>query len=113
LDAGLYSYNGMLQFYSSLGSPITGPDTVFTPGQLVHVMLTRDALTNQVSAYANGVLQFTFTDTDGEAVFSGPNNVVHLLQDDVVTEGMESTSGVLGRVRIWGRALTADEVQML
>src|SRR5688572_1356425 len=94
-DNGLYIYNSRLQFY-----PHTpGPDVVFAPGVPVNVVFTRDGATNRMNGYVNGLLQWTITDLNNDATFTGPDNIIHILIDDLVVPG-ESSSGSLDYFKI-------------
>jgi len=96
-DNGLYIYNSKLQFYPHP----PGPDVVFAPGAPVTVLFTRDGPTKEMNGYVNGVLQWTITDTPNDATFSGVNNIIQILIDDLVVGG-EFTSGSLDYFRISG-----------
>ena len=39
------------------------------------------------TAYANGTFAFTFLDVQNRAVFDGPGNIIHILQDDATSSG--------------------------
>jgi Concanavalin A-like lectin/glucanases superfamily len=107
-DVGWYIYYGTLQFY-----PVAeGFDTPFGAYVDAHVVLTRDSATDLVVGYVNGVEQTSFTDSDGMAVFSGPDNIIHFFIDDLVYPG-ESSAGVVDRIRIYDHALSAEEVAEL
>ena len=75
-----------------------------------HLVVTRDASTNQFVGYVNGVQQITFTDTSSDAIFTGPNNIIHFFKDDFATGQVEVSSGVVDRIRIYDGDLTASEV---
>jgi hypothetical protein len=107
-DEGLYNLGGALTFY---GAGASGPDGALTAGVVHDLVVTRDGATNQFVAYLDGVRQFAFTDTGPAlATFSGPNNIIHFLRDDLVTGGLESSAGALERVRIYNSVLTAEQV---
>jgi hypothetical protein len=91
-DAGLYVYNGQLQFYS-LG---TGGDV--RPGHDCRARLERDRTSKLVRGFLNDQLVFQFIDTDGGAVFE--NETAHFFVDDSSTED-EQTSGSVSRIRVW------------
>lgn len=94
-DNGLYIYNSTLQFYPHP----PGPDVVFAPGVPVNVVFTRDGATNRMNGYVNGLLQWTITDSNNDATFTGPDNIIHILIDDLVVPG-ESSSGSLDYFKI-------------
>jgi hypothetical protein len=110
-DNGLYSLNGTLDFY-----PVaTGPSATLSAGQLVRVDLTRDGTSGTVTGYVNGVQQFSFTDSSTYATFStaSPANIINFFQDDTVTGGRESSSGVVDQIRIYDSALIASDITAL
>jgi hypothetical protein len=120
-DAGLYSYNpettadsaAALQFFTH-----TATSDVFMPGQFVHVVITRDDATKQVTAYGGGGSQLSFVDGPvkggggDSAVFSDPQQIMRFLQDDV-SPGDEAASGQIDFIRINNSVLSASEVSTL
>lgn len=90
-DVGLYIHDGHLsaylwhQFTPSVAESIEGSSTVAN-GEVFTVSLSR-AATGVVSAYLNGVEQFSFNDLYGDAVFTTVNgkSVIHLLEDDYIS----------------------------
>jgi PKD-like domain/Domain of unknown function (DUF5011)/Secretion system C-terminal sorting domain/HYR domain len=103
-DDGLYIFNGALNFYNV----VTGPAGVFVPGVPVCVLLTRNGVTNEINAYVNGVLQFSFVDAFNFGTFSEPGNIMHLLQDDFAFVG-EDMTGVLDDLQIFNCPLSSME----
>jgi hypothetical protein len=103
-DAGVYGYNQNLQFYPD----ITAQVTAIQAGTPLHLVVTRDAGTNLFSAFINGQQQFTFTDASARATFTGPNNIIHFLTDDLIVTG-ESAPGFIDWIRIYDRPLTVAE----
>jgi len=108
-DNGLYNLNTALVYYN-FGS---GPDGSLAPATDVRVDLTRDAATNLVTGYVNGVAQFSFTDSTSDATFTAANNIINFFQDDTVTGGRESSSGSVDQIRIWDNALDATAISDL
>ncbi len=104
-DAGLYALNNSLVFFGSS----TNSTAVFTAGKAVDVVLTRSSSTKLVTAYANGVKIFSFTDTAGVATFSASNATAWFLQDDLNTNH-EYASGFLDRLQVFDHALSQTEV---
>ena len=76
---------------------------------LARVVVTRDASTNLITAYVNGVQQISFTDSGGAAIFNGPGGIMHFFQDDNAVGG-EASAGVVEYIRIYDAPLTAGEV---
>ena len=101
-DEGLYSHNGVLVFHNFVGAPRPS----VSPGQRLHLVLTRDSATSRVTAYVNGVQQLSFLDDDDAGVFSGPNGIIHFLIDD----GGEHPSGFLDYIRIYDGPLSSFKV---
>jgi hypothetical protein len=108
-DIGVYVQDGGLKFW-----PITsnGPTTI-AANEIAHVVLTRNG-GGTVTGYLQGIQQFSFVDSGSDAVFSGPNNIIHILRDEG-TQGVpgEHSAGFLDRVRIYEGALTGVEVAAL
>lgn len=110
-DAGIYVNDGAIAFSyagSSTHADVLGTAAVLVPEQAFNFTLTRSALTGSVTAYVNGVQQFSFLDTAGEAVFSSALKSIYLLTDD--NGGYEITPGVLKGVSVYNTALNASEV---
>ncbi len=103
-DAGVYGYNQNLQFYPE----ITAQVTAIQAGTPLHLLVTRDAGTSQFVAFINGQQQFSFVDAASRATFSGPNNIIHFLTDDVIVTG-ESAPGSIDWIRLYDRPLNAAE----
>jgi hypothetical protein len=105
-DAGLYNFNGALEFY-----PITSIGT-FPQNTFVDVVISRDGVTDVVSAYIEGQPALSFVDSGNLAVadlVSG-NALFELLRDDFQVGPHESSAGVLDRVVVYQGALTAEEI---
>jgi Concanavalin A-like lectin/glucanases superfamily len=106
-DTGLYTdFSALMFFISNVpnSQAIIGPSGAFVPGQDVHLVLTRDAISGTVVGYINGVQQISFTDAGGNAVFN--DNLIHFFIDDTV----EASAGVVDRIRIYDGALTGAQV---
>ena len=80
----------------------------FEINKYVHVVLTRDAATKRMVAYADGVEQLAFDDTTDAGVFA-PGSPVRFFKDDQIITGEES-AGAVARIRVYEGALTAAEV---
>jgi hypothetical protein len=99
---GLYASAGSLLFYKF--NTVYGGASI-TPNTWVQVVLTRDASANVVG-YVNGVQQFSFMDTDADAI--APNDALHLFKDE---DGLqEETAGAIARFRLYNDALNAEQV---
>lgn len=122
-DAGLYvnDSTGLLGFYDGSAMLLGASSTPFVSGQYVQVVLTRDSMSNLVTIYANGVAQFSFTDSTGLAVLGDATNTgnafLTLYQDDGMGIGggivPEPTSGNIARLRLYDGVLSADQVAAL
>jgi hypothetical protein len=104
-DNGLYTFDDGLEF-------IVGPFAAdqFSVGAARRLILTRDDTTDVVAAYINGNEVWNFVDVAGQAVFSGPSQIVRFFQDDTDTGQTEAGSGSIHSIRIFDHVLTADEV---
>ncbi len=98
-DFGLYATNSVLQFYDEL----TVGTNAFAANQYVHLVISRDANTNDVNLYVDGNLLGTFNDPDGEALPNG-GNVINFFQDDLVF-GNEAQPGNIALLRIDNTAI--------
>jgi PEP-CTERM motif-containing protein len=108
-DDGFYfSPSNVLDFF-----PIAAGSSVVNTPIFVDVVLTRDAATGLVSAYLNGVPQFSFIDSSGLATFRGADNLVHFFEDDAATGFNEASRGSADCIRIYNNALSASAVANL
>lgn len=103
-DFGLYATSSTLVFYDEL----TVGTTAFGAGQFVHLVVTRDGLTDEVSLYVNGSQLGSFTDTNGEAL-TNASNVLNFFQDDLIFGG-EAQPGDIALLKIYDYPLTATNV---
>ena len=95
-DNGLYLLNGQLDFYPT---PLVAT-TVIAANQSVTVNLTRNSATHLLTGSVNGVQQFSFADTDNNAVFSTAGGQINFFQDDTVTGQREASGGTVTRITI-------------
>ncbi|HEV3408824.1 MAG TPA: LamG-like jellyroll fold domain-containing protein [Chthoniobacterales bacterium] len=107
-DAGLYNRSTELYFYPVVG----GPAGAFVADTLARMVLTRDAVTNQITGYVNGVQQFSFTDSSGLGIFTGPNGIMRFFEDDFSTGG-EASAGLVDRIALWDSVLSPAQVATL
>jgi hypothetical protein len=108
-DDGLYNLNTDLNYFSFS----FGPSGSFSPDTPARVVITRDAATKQVVGYVNGVEDVSFTDTTGDATFTGANAILRFFEDDNVTGARESSAGRATRISIYDGALTSTEAAVL
>ncbi len=106
-DTGLYAFGANLDFFGT-GIPVVSD--LLSANTPVHLVVTRDAATDMVVVYAEGVEIMTFVDAADIAVFSGPLEIMRFFQDDTTTGGAEAASGFVDRIRIYDRDLSAGEV---
>ena len=71
-------------------------------------LVTRDAATDVVAVYANGVEVLSFVEAKDIAVFNGLTDVIRFRQDDNVSSGAEAADGFVDRIRICSRGLSCD-----
>jgi hypothetical protein len=108
-DTGFYALNANLNFYPV----VTAGPSDFLPDTDVHVVLTRDGITNVVTGYVNGQQRFTFNDTGPLATLTSPDRKLTLFADDFATGQGEAAGGTVNYVRVFNGALTATEVSAL
>lgn len=106
-DVGLYNLSGEFNFYPF---SFSGVATNFVPNQDVDLVLTRNVDTNEVVGYINGIQQIAFTDGGGDGVFSAANDIIQFFKDDFATGQSEAAAGIVDRICIHDRALSANEV---
>lgn len=108
-DNGYYNNATTAEFYNGLAqSSVLGSYGV-TPHASRVTILTRD-YSGVFSVFVNGVLQLSFTDTAGDAIFSSTGNIAQFFTDDVITGGSEDPTGLVNYIAIWDDyALTAQQ----
>ena len=105
-DGGLYVKDGCLTFFPR---PYL-PSTPIQADAYVQVVLTRGA-SDALVGYVNGIRQFVFDDELGIGEI-GPARSLRFFVDDSRTMG-EYSSGAVSQIRLYGRALSAEEVAAL
>jgi hypothetical protein len=119
-DNGLYTRivntgpGAVLNFYRTAnGGPpeVQGSDNVFQLGTPARVTLTR-ASSGWVTGYVNGAQQFSFNDSLGQSLFSGPDSIAYFFKDENV-QGLEHPSGVVSYIRTYSTALSGAQVAAL
>lgn len=107
-DYGLYtSPSNSLTFHSGFGAGTSAmpADTDF------HLVITRDSTTDLFSAYLNGNLEFSFTDSGNRGVFDGSDEQIWFFVDDHVIS--DERSGTVDRIRIYDGVLDSAQVSEL
>jgi hypothetical protein len=106
-DSGLYQLNGNLNFY-----PVaTTGSSDFASGVTADVVLTRDASTNMVTGYVNGVQRFTFADTSSLSIVGLGS--MRLFVDDFATGQSEASGGTANYFRVFNGVLSSSQVNAL
>jgi hypothetical protein len=114
-DAGLYELDSNLVYYGKKDTAAEATQPAIGADQWVQVVFTRDAATNEVVGYVDGVEQIRFVDAEGSTKIV-PNDVLHIFRDDQTTETVdyhENSGGSVARLRLYAGALTAAEVAAL
>lgn len=104
IDYGVYNHNGANRFY-----PIAGTEGEYSPGVMAHLVVTRGA-GDMFTAYVDGELSFSFSDTPGHARFTGPSGIMHFFRDDLVGSSHEAQAGFVDYIRIYDGAISAEQV---
>jgi hypothetical protein len=99
---GLYVSDGTLTFFKF--NTIWGPASI-NANSWVQIAITRDA-SETFTAYVNGAQQFTFTDTDDDALVA--NDTLRFFVDS--DGGVEESAGAIARFRMYNGAMTANQV---
>jgi hypothetical protein len=106
-EPGLYQTDGRLAF-----NPATTASSLsFTAGTDIHLVLTRDAVTNLVTTYVNGHQQFSFVDGSLLSAPPGFSNKVYVFVND--SNESNGSGGTANYLRIFNGVLTAGEVSAL
>lgn len=105
---GLYQDNGRLTFAPGAAAATAS----ITSGTDLHVVLTRDSVTNQVRGFLNGQQVFAFTDATGVALVA-PNRELNFFRDNFNLSPADPVGGTIQSIRIYNGALTASEVSGL
>lgn len=103
-DNGLYVVDGALRAFP-VGANFTAPVGSNTWGQLV---MTRDATTQEVIVYFDGVRQFSFIDSTNDELITAAQ-MPRFLVDDTTENG----AGAVSRLRLYDAPLTPAEVAAL
>jgi hypothetical protein len=103
-EPGLYVHSGALNFYDGEGMEAAQED--FAADRYVEVALTRDPQ-RRIDVYANGAERLRYTDIKGpdSALFDADG--LRFFVDDTD----EESAGAVARIRLFNRALSADQVR--
>lgn len=102
---GLYCSFDRVVFTDKGGSD----NRVLKSNNFVQLVMTRST-EGDVTVYVNGVRQFFFADTAGNATI-GPNNTLRFFRDN--TGDGEASAGIVARIRIYSAALSGSEIASL
>ena len=105
-DAGLYSFDGRLNFYPTA----LAPRPTIAADTYAQVVLTR-AASGKVTGFVNGVRQFSFRDVDELAVIDA-SDALRFFVDDTATGG-EQSAGAVSRIRLYDGPSNASQVAVL
>jgi hypothetical protein len=105
---GLYVSGGRFEMYGAAKSGGT-----IAPNAFTHLVLTRDGVSKQTTAYVNGVQAFSFIDSGNVATFSAANGIAHLLRDDGLGGGGENSPGTVDFIRTYNQVLGASDIAAL
>ena len=106
LDDGLYVIESLVDYF--IGGDHLGPDAPVQAGLWGQLVITRDAATQQVNTYFNGIPQASFTDPTDVAAISAAQTPRFFIDD---TNG--NSAGAVSRLRLWDAPLTPAEVAAL
>jgi hypothetical protein len=116
IDQGLYAHRDsgttmQLDYYTRPGTPANdhqGPPEISLGAPDIDVQLKRDGATGMVTGSVNGTPVFSYDDSViMNAVFNGPNNIVHFFEDDHQTDGgNEQGPGVATEINIFGPGIS-------
>jgi uncharacterized protein (TIGR03437 family) len=106
-NRGLYVYFGRLIFLSSRLEE--GGGVTITPNNFVQVAVTRNSA-GTFTGYVNGVRQFSFTDTQGDAAID-VNQTLRFFRDNA-GDG-EASAGQVARLRLYNEALSGSQIAAL
>lgn len=103
-DWGLYGFDGRVNFYNI----VTSANAPFTTDRYAHILVARQASSQEFQVYVDGLEYISFPDVNQEAVL-GPDNLLSFFQDDLVVQN-EASAGEIALLRIYDYVLTPDEV---
>jgi hypothetical protein len=112
-DSGLYVHDAQLAFVEDAGNAeYVSSSALLVAATPFELTLTR-GVDGAVVGYVNRVLEFSTTDRLGAGTFTEQDALAEFAIDDLPTSQQEASSGVIREIRIWGVALTADQVGQL
>ncbi len=106
-DNGYYSDPTATPDFFDGTNEILGVAGAYTPTTNRLTAFTRDA-SGLFTVYINNVVQMSFTDTNGDAIFNAANNIAYFGTDD---NGIDQGTGRIRLIVVYDTALTAQQVQ--
>jgi hypothetical protein len=103
-DLGLYGTATQVQFFDEL----TVNNSAFGSNTYVHLVLTRNSVTEEVNIYINGTPIGSFIDASDKALPS-VDNVINFFRDDIVF-GNEAQPGRIALLKLYDYELSAGDV---
>lgn len=103
-DLGLYATASQIQFYDEL----TVNNSAFGSNTYVHLVLTRNSVSEEVTIYINGVSIGSFIDDQGKAL-TNVDDVINFFRDDIVF-GNEAQPGRIALLKFYDYELSAGDV---
>ena len=103
-DWGLYGFDGRVNFYNLT----TSADAPFFANRYAHILVTRQAFSNEYKVYVDGLEYISFIDSNKYGTLSEENKLIFFQDDTVVKD--EASEGEVSLIRIYDYILTPDEV---
>jgi hypothetical protein len=110
-DSGLYLDDGVMTFVdAATPQSFAGSGLAAETGINIHVVMTRDAATGEVTVSVDGEERLRFIDAAAQATFTTSN--ASFFRDDDVTQ-TDAAAGLVHFVRMYDTALSAQQVRFL
>jgi hypothetical protein len=110
-DSGLYLDDGVMTFVdAATPQSFAGSGLPAETGINIHVVMTRDAATGEVTVSVDGEERLRFIDAAAQATFTTSN--ASFFRDDDVTQ-TDAAAGLVHFVRMYDTALSAQQVRFL
>lgn len=110
-DSGLYLDEGVMAFIdTATPQTVMGGGRPAEPGINIHVVMTRDAATGEVTVSVDGEERLRFIDAAGQATFT--TAIANFFRDDDVTQ-TQAAAGFVHFVRMYDAALSAQQIRFL
>ncbi len=108
-DRGLYAHRGDLELYPDA----RGARAMIRAGAFAQVVFTRNGA-GRVVGYVNGARQFSFDDSVlRDAVIDSRDTLRFFRDNEIGVTPEEASPGAVARIRLYDRALTAQQVAAL